>query len=138
MLTNRSMPAATVIPELPCDDLRATAEWLSRAFGFSPRLWIGDHRVQLQIGDGVIVLVKRALSGEVRLMVRVEDADRHFAQARAAGAEIVSEPATHPYGERQYTCRDLAGRLWTFSQSVADVDPASWGGELGNFPNGRA
>jgi hypothetical protein len=32
------------------------------------------------------------------------------------------------FGERQYTVTDLAGHCWTFSQSVADVDPAAWGG----------
>jgi len=26
--------------------------------------------------------------------------------------------------------RDAGGHRWTFSQSVDDTDPASWGGEL--------
>ena len=34
----------------------------------------------------------------------------------------------HAYGERQYSVRDLGGHLWTFTESVADVAPESWGG----------
>jgi uncharacterized glyoxalase superfamily protein PhnB len=62
--------------------------------------------------------------------VRVEDADRHFETARANGAEILSPPTDYEFGERQYTARDPAGHVWTFSQSIADSDPASWGGAL--------
>ena len=65
-------------------------------------------------------------------MVRVEDADAHHERAVAAGARIVQPPTDYPYGERQYTAEDLAGHRWTFSQSLADVDPADWGGILGS------
>jgi hypothetical protein len=27
----------------------------------------------------------------------------------------------------QYSAEDLGGHRWTFSQSIADVDPGSWG-----------
>jgi uncharacterized glyoxalase superfamily protein PhnB len=64
------------------------------------------------------------------LLVRVDDLDAHHAQAVASAARIVQEPADFPYGERQYAAEDAVGRRWTFSQSIADVDPASWGGEL--------
>jgi uncharacterized glyoxalase superfamily protein PhnB len=40
------------------------------------------------------------------------------------------EPTDFEYGERQYTAADPAGHQWTFSETLADVDPASWGGEL--------
>jgi uncharacterized glyoxalase superfamily protein PhnB len=61
-------------------------------------------------------------------MIRVEDADAHCARARALGAEIVREPATFQYGERQYSVRDFSGRTWVFTQSVADKAPEDWGG----------
>jgi hypothetical protein len=58
------------------------------------------------------------------------DADRAFDDsAKNAGAEA-DEPETYPYGERQYSVIDPGGHAWTFSQSVTDVDPASWGGVL--------
>jgi len=39
-------------------------------------------------------------------------------------------PADHADGERQASVRDPAGHAWTLTQTIADVDPASWGGEL--------
>jgi uncharacterized glyoxalase superfamily protein PhnB len=56
--------------------------------------------------------------------------DRHYEQAVQAGAQIVNAPTDYPYGERQYTADDPGGHRWTFSQSMSDVDPAEWGGEL--------
>jgi uncharacterized glyoxalase superfamily protein PhnB len=64
-------------------------------------------------------------------MVRVEDVDGHYARAKERGAKIMSVPADFPYGERQYSVDDLAGHHWTFTQSIADVDPRDWGGEPG-------
>lgn len=64
------------------------------------------------------------------MLVRVDDADRHHEQSRKNGARILQPPADHPYGERQYTAEDLGGHVWTFSESIADVDPVSWGGTL--------
>jgi hypothetical protein len=63
-------------------------------------------------------------------MVRVEDAEAHCAHARDRGATILSPAADQPFGERQYAARDFAGRTWVFTQSIAGVDPAFWGGEL--------
>lgn len=133
MLANRSMPPGTVIPEVPYSDVAAAAKWLCNAFGFAERLRIGSHRVQLSVGGASIVVVERgtgsASTPSCRVMVRVENADAHRARAAAAGAHVVSEPTDYPYGERQYSALDLEGHRWTFSQSIADVDPATWGGE---------
>jgi uncharacterized glyoxalase superfamily protein PhnB len=133
MLTNRSMPPGPVIPELPYPDVAAAARWLCTAFGFSERLRIGTHRIQLRVGTGAVVVVEAtagvAASGS-RVMVPVADVDAHYTRAVAAGAQVAGEPATFPFGERQYSTLDLGGHRWTFSQSVADSDPASWGGEL--------
>ena len=135
MLSNRSIPRATVIPVLAYQDVNQAAAWLCEAFGFSVRLRIGDHRVQLNVGDGaVIVRELRQNETDARLglgcsvTVRVEDADAHSNRARAHGARITQEPVTYPYGERQYNAEDFAGHSWTFSQSVADVHPQDWGG----------
>lgn len=68
------------------------------------------------------------------VMVRVADADAHFTRARAAGARILQSPTDFPYGERQYTAEDPGGHVWTFSQSIRDVDPVEWGGALVDAP----
>jgi uncharacterized glyoxalase superfamily protein PhnB len=128
---NRSMPPGVVIPELPYADVREAADWLCRAFGFTERLRIGNHRAQLVLGAGSIVVVQGAdLQCACAILVRVNDVDKHFAQARQSGAQIISPPSDYPYGERQYTVEDPGGHRWTFSQSIEDVDPAVWGGML--------
>lgn len=130
---NRSMPPATVIPELAYPDVREAVDWLCRVFGFSERLRIGDHRAQLVIGDGALIVTKRIGGGgdsSHSVMVRVEDVDAHYERAQQAGAHILMTPTDFMYGERQYTVDDLGGHRWTFSQTVRDVDPADWGGVL--------
>ena len=137
MIQNRSVPAASVIPELAYDEVAEASEWLCNAFGFTQRLKIGNHRVQLVFGDGALVVIERDKTAGDRphalthaVLVRVDDADRHHKQAVQGGARILRPPTDYPYGERQYSAEDLGGHQWTFSESIADVDPASWGGTL--------
>jgi len=136
---NRSIPSAQVIPVLIYPDVRAAVAWLDDVFGFTERVKIGeDHRSQLRFGDGAVIV------GDVRhdrvpprpgeathsVMVRVDDAKAHCEHARNHGARILMEPTDFEYGERQYTAEDLAGHQWTFSETLEDVHPESWGGEL--------
>lgn len=132
MLSNRSIPSAQVIPELPYPDPGAAADWLCAAFGFSVRLRIANHRVQMSVGDGALVITEmRGRDPELfkqtqSVMVRIEDADAHCAHAQANGADIVAPPQDYPYGERQYVAEDFAGRTWKFTQTIADVAPEVW------------
>jgi uncharacterized glyoxalase superfamily protein PhnB len=139
MQPNRSIPTATVVPVLIYPEVREAVAWLTAAFGFAERLQIGDnHRSQLSVGDGAVILgdvrgnrhPPRADEVTQSVMVRVEDVHAHCERARAHGARIVEEPTDHVYGERQYMAEDHAGHQWTFSQTLADVDPADWGGIL--------
>jgi uncharacterized glyoxalase superfamily protein PhnB len=135
MPTNRSMPPGPVIPELPYADVPAAARWLCNAFGFTERLRIGSHRIQLHVGGGAIVVVEAGADSNAvgcRVMVPVSDVDAHYERARAAGAKVLDEPTTYPFGERQYSVVDIGGHRWTFTQTVADSDPVTWGGELVN------
>jgi uncharacterized glyoxalase superfamily protein PhnB len=116
-------------------DVNQAAAWLCDAFGFSVRLRIGNHRVQLNVGDGAVTVremrpndLNAVLGVGCSITVRVEDADAHCDRARSHGARITQDPVTYPYGERQYNAVDFAGYSWTFSQSVADVHPQDWGG----------
>jgi uncharacterized glyoxalase superfamily protein PhnB len=132
MLPNRSMPASTVIPVLAYPNVAEAVAWLAAAFGFTLRLSIGDHRAQLNAGAGAIVVTGAAPAdapgGRDSVMIRVDDVDAHCARATAHGATIAMAPTDFPYGERQYTAVDFSGRTWTFSESIADVDPRDWGG----------
>lgn len=109
------MPSSVVIPVLAYANVREAVDWLCRAFGFAERLRIGEHRAQLSFGSGSVI---------------VADVDSHCEHAEKSGARIVSPPTDYPYGERQYSVADIGGHLWTFSQTIADVDPKVWGGIL--------
>ncbi|HSC90312.1 MAG TPA: VOC family protein [Gaiellaceae bacterium] len=139
MKANRSMPSAVVIPVLVYPDVREAVDWLSGAFGFVERVRIGEsHRSQLRFGDGAVIVAdvrherRPPGPGEVThsVVVRVDDVNAHCERARAHGARIVMEPVDFEYGERQYTAEDPAGHQWTFSETLADVAPEAWGGEL--------
>jgi uncharacterized glyoxalase superfamily protein PhnB len=134
---NRSIPATDVIPVLTYPDVPSAVEFLSRAFGFVERLRIGDHRVQMLVGSGAIVVAagppspaRAEAPATHSVMIRVADAHAHCERARSAGATIISPPTDFPYGERQYSAVDPTGHRWTFTQTIADADPADWGGLL--------
>src|SRR6185437_3110743 len=118
------------------EDVAQASEWLCEVFGFKERLRIGTHRVQLVYGDGALIVTEWQSDQEEsvpdslhEVHVRVADVDAHYEHARQHGARIVRLPESHFFGERQYSAVDLGGHRWTFSQSIADVNPADWGGE---------
>jgi uncharacterized glyoxalase superfamily protein PhnB len=124
---------ATIIPALRYRDAAAAIEWLCKAFGFEKQaVYAGDNGViehaQLTFGNGMIMLGS-ARDNEYGRFFRtpqdaggvtqgaylvVDDADAHYAQAKAIGAEIVLDIKTQDYGGRDYTCRDPEGHVWTF------------------------
>jgi uncharacterized glyoxalase superfamily protein PhnB len=148
MPANRSSPTAAVVPVLVYEDVTEAVEWLVDTFGFTERLRVGGRLAELTIGDGSVLITERRVTqvldspdatvlrpprrGVVShaTVVRVDDVDAHYRASRQTGARIVQTPSDKPWGERTYTVEDLAGHSWTFSQTIADVDPQEWGGEL--------
>jgi uncharacterized glyoxalase superfamily protein PhnB len=144
-MNNRSRPPGVVVPTLIYDDVPAAVEWLCRVFGFTVRLVAGTTHAQLacgsdggvmlgasrieDVGDGSLRTFEPAGDGPIgtSILVAVDDVDAHYRRVVEQGAAVESPPTTYPYGERQYAVRDLAGHRWAFSQTVEDVDPASWG-----------
>ena len=138
MISNRSLPTATVIPVLVYPDVRAAVAWLTEAFGFAERVRIGDdHRAQMRVGaDGAMIVAD--VRGEQQppqpgrtthvVKVRVDDVDAAFERARAHGARVLEEPTDQVYGERECTVEDLAGHRWQLTQTLRDVAPEEWGG----------
>src|SRR4051812_22413783 len=123
---NRSMPSCTAIPELVYADVGEAVTWLCETFGFRERWRAGDHRAQLAVGEGAIVVTEARtgtgwadqpdavelappLPGRIShaVMVRVESVDAHQERARSRGARILHPPTDYPYGERQYEVEDL-------------------------------
>jgi uncharacterized glyoxalase superfamily protein PhnB len=130
MRINRSVPPCTVIPVLIYPDPSIAADWLSAAFGFTVRLRIANHRIQMRVGEGCLTIAEGDLvpSRTHIIQVRVEDALSHCERARRRGAIILTEPVDHVYGERQYNAKDFYGHYWDFTETIADVEPESWGG----------
>ena len=139
MRANRSIPSPTVVPVLIYPDVNAAVAWLQEAFGFVERVRIGaGHRSRLKVGDGAVIVAdarnerRPPRSGEVThsVLVRVDGIDAHCERARSRGARILMEPVDFEYGERQYAAEDPAGHQWTFSETLDDVAPETWGGTL--------
>ncbi|WPU92045.1 VOC family protein [Mucilaginibacter sabulilitoris] len=132
---NRTMPPCTIIPVLVYANVAETIDWLCNTFGFNERWRVGNHRAQLSFGNDTIAINEGQMVSEARsdrqlhsLLVRVHDIAAHYDHAKRNGAEIIHAPADFPYGERQYTVKDLGGHMWTFSQSIEDLAPEDWGG----------
>jgi uncharacterized glyoxalase superfamily protein PhnB len=127
-------------------DAAAAIDWLCEAFGFEVRLKVeGDNgrieHSELTYGEALIMvgqespdaerLWKRSMRSPKSLgcactqsiMFFVDDAQAHCARARAGGARIVEEPATHDYGEDywsdlSYGALDPEGHLWWITQRL--------------------
>jgi uncharacterized glyoxalase superfamily protein PhnB len=145
MLTNRSVPADTVLPHLVYEDVAEALAWLAATFGFTEQYRYGEpggpvSGAQMQLGAACIML-HSARPGSATplqlgaatqsLTVFVEDVDAHFARTKSAGAKIVEDLHETCYGERQYGVEDLAGHHWLFSKHAHDVSPEEWGATLG-------
>lgn len=130
------MPPISIIPVLVYDDVEKAIDWLCTVFGFTERWRVGNHRAQLNFGNGTIVVTGYSGAHEQcadktnSLMVRVADVDAHYEHAAKHGALILSLPEVFPYGEKQYSVGDIGGHVWMFTESVKDVNVEDWGGKL--------
>jgi uncharacterized glyoxalase superfamily protein PhnB len=133
------------------EDPKAALTWLVDTFGFEITMAIdgppeapeachyeialeGKGRVMVGGQWTSAVRSPRGLGGVNTQSLHVQLAgalDAHCARARAAGAEIVQEPADQFYGDRTYRAIDLEGHMWTFAAHVRDVTRAEAEASLG-------
>jgi uncharacterized glyoxalase superfamily protein PhnB len=120
---------ARVTPYLFYEDADEAADFLARAFGFEEHEREigggGGLHVELRLeGDAVMIgqatwdYANPKRSDNATAMVHVyldEDIEAHRERARAAGAQIVTELAEQPNGDRRYDARDPEGHLWSFA-----------------------
>ena len=118
-----------IAPYLFYEDAEAAAEFLTRAFGFEEheRETGGGGRlhVGLRLGDATLMLgqgrpdyrnPKNADQATAMVHVYLDgDLESHRERARAAGAEIVTELAEQPNGDRRYDAVDAEGHFWSFA-----------------------
>jgi len=130
-----------VTPHLTVRDCAGTIEFYKRAFGaVEKRRAPGPDgksimHAELQIGDSVIFLNDEfpemgalsplALKGTpVTVHLFVEDADKQFQQALAAGAEVVMPLADQFWGDRYGIVKDPSGHHWSIAHHAEDLTPA--------------
>jgi uncharacterized glyoxalase superfamily protein PhnB len=143
MVTNRSVPAGTVLPHLTYRDVSAASAWLTDVFGFTEyyrygppgapsgaQMYLGDAWIMLDTADTGQKTPTELGYGTQSLTIFIPDADAHYSKAKSAGADIVEDLHETIYGERQYGARDLDGHHWLFSTHTRDVSPAEWGATI--------
>jgi len=66
----------------------------------------------------------------VGFYVYVDDVDAFTETARAAGGEIVEEPADQFYGDRRVVIADPSGYRWTFASNFKVISPEELQGAM--------
>jgi PhnB protein len=104
-------------------DAVAAVEFLRAVFGAIGEVH-ADRPAEVQIGDSV-VMVTSAREREpfpAFLYVYVENADRVYQRAIAAGAASIEPPLDTPYGDRRAMVRDPLGNVFQIAhRKVAQV-----------------
>ena len=109
-----------ITPYLLYQDVDAALDFLSNAFGLTEVLrYTGEqgyvNHAEMRLDGSAIYLgdpgeqyrnPKELGQYTVGIYVLVDDVDRHYERAKAAGAEIVEEPADQEYGDRRYGAVD--------------------------------
>jgi PhnB protein len=129
----------SVTPYLIMADAAAAIEFYKQAFNATELMRMEGPggsimHAEIKIGDSPVML-----SGEhpqmgfrgplsyggtpVSLMIYVEDCDKIFAQAIAAGAKELKPLQDQFYGDRSGTLTDPFGHVWTISTHKEDVSP---------------
>lgn len=121
------MQHPTVFPWRTYDDAHAAVAFLESAFGAERHAFHtapdgSVEHAELRFGNGIVMLgsaklglpaTRGAGDGGTGIYIAVEDVDVHYAQAQAAGADIVSELRDLGYS-REYSARDPEGNAWHF------------------------
>jgi uncharacterized glyoxalase superfamily protein PhnB len=122
-----------IAPYLLYEDTAAAIDFLTSAFGFDETMRMTDDEgrvshAELRLGDDSVMLgypgedyksPKKADHRSGLVHVYVDDVDAHFERAKAAGAEIITEPSDQEYGDRRYDTYDLEGQFWSFATPLS-------------------
>lgn len=110
MAINQPPGFHTVTPRMVVSDTTAAVEFLRAAFDTTGEAPAGRH-AEVHIGDS-LVMVSSAGERELFpafLYIYVDDTDRAYQRALAAGATSLEAPFDTPYGDRRAMVRDPFG-----------------------------
>ena len=129
----------TVTPHLVVRDAAKAIEFYKKAFGAKEafRMPGPDGKLmhaEIQIGDSMVMLSDefpeygskspQALGGSpVNILLYVENADKVFQQAVAAGATVTMPLADQFWGDRYGKLADPFGHQWSVATHIEDVAP---------------
>jgi PhnB protein len=129
----------SVTPYLIVDGAARALDFYKEALGAQElyRMPMPDGRIahsELRIGNSIVMLADenpqmnargpKSLGGSpITLMVYVEDVDKVFARAVAAGATVQRPIANQFYGDRTGGVTDPFGHVWYLATHVEDVPP---------------
>jgi PhnB protein len=128
-----------VTPHLSIEGCAAALDFYQSVLGATVRMRMDAPgglvaHAEIVLGQSVIMLGDAAVPDSdpspaklggtpVSLFVYVEDVDEVFRRAVDAGAQAVSEPEYHFYGDRVATIDDPFGHRWSLATHVEDVPP---------------
>ena len=129
----------TATPYLSIRGAAAAIEFYKKAFGAKEMLRypMPDGKIghaEIKIGNSPIMLADEHPEMDFRgpqsrggttvgMMLYVEDADKWFARAIAAGAKEMRPLKDQFYGDRSGTVTDPFGHVWTIATHKEDVTP---------------
>ena len=116
----------TVNAYIVADDADAELAFLEAAFAGTVSSVMRRDDGQLQhaevaVGDSVVMLSSATTAYPATrsaFYLWIDDVDATFAQAKAAGGRVDSEPADMPYGHRHGGIIDPAGNTWWIAALV--------------------
>jgi len=137
----------SITPYLIVKGAAKAIDFYKKAFGATEimRMAMPDGTVghaELKIGDSIFMMGEemqqmgyRAPQGStpVGMMVYVEDVDRVFKQAIAAGGRVEKDLQNQFYGDRSGTLYDPFGHMWTIATHVEDVSPEEMKRRMDNY-----
>lgn len=128
--------STVIIPTLCYQNAPSAIEFLCTAFGFKKHMVHQEEdgtvpHAQLIFGNAMVMVSSEkdnefgklvgtpdANAGlntmSPYIILKDEDIEQHYEQAKNAGAVIVSELKAESYGGKVYSCKDQEGFLWNF------------------------
>jgi catechol 2,3-dioxygenase-like lactoylglutathione lyase family enzyme len=112
-------------PVFVVGDIAASLDYFRRALGFETAFTWGEPTTYAGVCRGAVTIHLQAASQTARpagassLAVFVGSADEIYAELRERGARILKEPATYPYGMRDFDVADLDGNTLIFVNPVS-------------------
>lgn len=121
----------TVAPRIVTSDTGELLDFIRTAFEGQElgRVALEDGSIghaEIRVGGTILLAFDRRPGWPLTpafLRVFVEDADATMERAVAAGAQVVTRPSTHAFGQRGGRARDPFGNIWWISSVVEDLTP---------------